>query len=276
MDDARRTLERDTVAALYRQALTFADDARALILDALERGFTVKQKPDGSFVTDADLRVEERLRARITDTFPDHGILGEEFPAHNPEAPFQWILDPIDGTEDFVHRVPTFGSIIALYYRDQPLVGVLDHPALDMRASAGFGLGAYYNDARVQLTDPAPPPDSARLVLSARANFVRYRDAGDHFDRLVRVYPNHRIYRSCFGQTLVAIGKADAMVDYHDRAWDLAAVPILVTEAGGAYRLLHEFVAEGAPVRSVVFGSTRLVHEIAAMLPNKTTSATGP
>ncbi len=270
MDDASRAVERDAVASFYQHALEFADDARALILDALKRGFTVKHKPDGSFVTDADLRVEERLRARITEAFPDHGILGEEFPARHPDAPFQWILDPIDGTEDFVHRVPTFGSIIALYYRDRPLVGVLDHPALDMRASAGFGLGTYYNDARVQLTDPAPPPESARLVLSARANFVRYRDAGDHFDRLVRVYPNHRIYRSCFGQTLVAIGKADAMVDYHDRAWDLAAVPILVTEAGGAYRLLHEFVAEGAPVRSVVFGRARIVEDMVAVLGNKT------
>lgn len=275
MDDARRALERDSVAAFYRQALAFADEARALIRDALQRGFTVKQKPDGSFVTDADLRVEERLRARIRAAFPDHGILGEEFPPHHPEAPFQWILDPIDGTEDFVHRVPTFGSIIALYHRDRPLVGVLDHPALDMRASAGFGLGTYYNDARVQLTDPAPAPDSARLVLSARANFVRYRDAGDHFDRLVRVYPNHRIYRSCFGQTLVAIGKADAMVDYHDRPWDLAAVPVLVTEAGGTYRLLHEFVAEGAPVRSVVFGRARMVDDIAAVLDNKTLNAKG-
>ena len=274
--DPRDPLARETVTSLYRHALELADQARDLIQAALRQGFAVKQKADGSFVTDADLRVEERLRARITEAFPDHGIQGEEFPAHNRAAPFQWILDPIDGTEDFVHRVPTFGSIIALYHRDQPLIGVLDHPALDMRASAGFGLGAYYNDARVQLADAAPPPDSTRLVLSARANFVRYRDAGDHFDRLVRRYPNHRIYRSCFGQTLVAIGKADAMVDYHDRAWDLAAVPILVTEAGGAYRLLHEFAAEGAPVRSVAFGRARIVEEIAAVLENKTLNTKGP
>ena len=262
-NDPRDALARDAVTALYRRALELADEARALIQAALRQGFTVKQKSDGSFVTDADLRVEEQLRVRIREAFPEHGILGEEFPAHNPAAVFQWILDPIDGTEDFVHRVPTFGSIIALYYRGQPLIGVLDHPALDMRASGGFGLGTFYNGARVQLGDTTA---AKRIVLSARANFVRYRDAGDRFDRLVRVFPNHRIYRSCFGQTLVAIGAADAMVDYHDRPWDLAAAPILVTEAGGEYRLLHEFEAEGAPVRSAVFGRRASVENIVQVL----------
>lgn len=266
MDDPRSGLQRDAIASFYQRALAFADEARALIRDALRTGFTVRQKPDGSFVTDADLRVEERLRTRIRDAFPEHGILGEEFPPHHPDAAFQWILDPIDGTEDFAHRVPTFGSIIALYYEGQPLIGVLDHPALDMRAAAGFGLGAYYNGARVQLADVPSAPASARVILSARANFVRYRDAGDRFDRLVRAFPNHRIYRSCFGQTLAAIGAADAMVDYHDRPWDLAAVPIIVTEAGGTYRLLHEFAADGAPVQSAVFGRRAPVENVMAVL----------
>ena len=259
-NDPRDALARDAVSSLYRHALELADQARDLIQAALRQGFTVKQKSDGSYVTDADLRVEERLRARIRQTFPEHGILGEEFPTHAPEAAFQWVLDPIDGTEDFVHRVPTFGSIIALYYRGQPLIGVLDHPALDMRAAGGFGLGTFYNGVRVQLGDASAA--NLRIVLSARANFVRYRDAGDHFDRLVRAFPNHRIYRSCFGQTLVAIGAADAMVDYHDRPWDLAAVPILIAEAGGDYRLLHEFEAEGAPVRSAAFGRRSAVVKI--------------
>ena len=264
--DVRDGLAHDSVALLYRHALEFADQARALIQAALRQGFTVKQKPDGSFVTDADLRVEEQLRGRIRHAFPEHGILGEEFPAHNPAATFQWVLDPIDGTEDFVHRVPTFGCIIALYYCGQPLIGVLDHPVLDMRASGGFGLGTFYNGARVRLGDATA---AKRVVLSARANFVRYRDAGDRFDRLVRAFPNHRIYRSCFGQTLVAIGAADAMVDYHDRTWDLAAIPILITEAGGDYRLLHEFQAEGASVRSAVFGRRAVVENIARELALK-------
>ena len=264
-NDPRDGLARDTVTSLYRHALELADRARGLIQAALRHGFTVKQKADGSFVTDADLRVEEQLRADIVAAFPEHGILGEEFPMRNPDAAFQWILDPIDGTEDFVHRVPTFGSIIALYYHGRPLIGVLDHPALDMRAAAGFGLGTYYNGARVLLPD-APPSPTARVVLSARANFVRYRDAGDRFDRLACAYPNHRIYRSCFGQTLAAIGAVDAMVDYHDRIWDLAAVPLLVTEAGGRYQTLGEFDAGGAPVRSAVFGRATLTQEIVRLL----------
>lgn len=265
-NDPRAALARDAVTSLYHRALELADEARELIQAALRQGFTVKQKSDGSFVTDADLRVEERLRARIANMFPEHGVYGEELPAHNPGAPFQWIIDPIDGTEDFVHRVPTFGSIIALYYSGRPLVGILDHPLLDIRASAGFGLGTFHNQARVQLGDTPLVPASPRVVLSARANFVRYRDAGDHFDRLVRHYPNHRIYRSCLGQTLTAIGAVDAMVDYHDRPWDLAAIPILVTEAGGDYRLLHEGFADGALIQSSAFGRRSLTAQIVKLL----------
>src|SRR5205814_800276 len=103
-------------------ALGFADVAREQLRALCRTGFTVKRKSDGSFVTSADFEVEERLRAQIQRQFPDHGIVGEEFPAHRPEAEFQWILDPVDGTEDFVQQIPTFGTIIALHYRGEPLV----------------------------------------------------------------------------------------------------------------------------------------------------------
>src|SRR5439155_2295528 len=70
--------------------------------------------------------------------FPDHGVIGEEYPPTRRESAFQWILDPIDGTEEFVHGVPTFGTMLALHHRGVPLVGVIDDPALDIRVHAGW------------------------------------------------------------------------------------------------------------------------------------------
>lgn len=268
MNELRNVLAVDEVAELHVAALEFADVARDIIARAWRSGFSVERKRDGSFVTNVDLEVEDRLRALITRRYPEHGILGEEFPPARPGARFQWILDPIDGTEDFVHRVPTFGSILALYDNGAPVVGVLDHPALDLRCDAARGRGTCKNGERVTLADlpEQTTNEQVRLVLSARGNFIRYRDEGPSFDALTRAFPNHRVYRSCYGHSLVASGAVDAMVDYHDTPWDLAASQITVEEAGGVYRVVRSFVVDGVPIYSAVFGKPTVVERLCGLL----------
>ncbi len=267
MNDPRAVLDPALIERLYAHALDFVDESRRLIQAAQRAGFEVSRKSDGSYVTNIDVEVEQRLRALIERHYPEHGVVGEEQPAHNPGAAFQWILDPIDGTEDFVHHVPTFGTIVALHYHGSPIVGVLDHPALDLRASAAFGRGSYRNGVRVRLADADPAPAQARVVLSARANFTRYREEGAKFDRLARAFSNHRIYRSCLGHALVATGAVDAMVDYQDRLWDIAAVEVLVAEAGGVFRVVDEFAApDGGRLYSTVFGKPAVVARLLALL----------
>jgi histidinol-phosphatase len=269
MTDSRTELSAKDIEEFHRAALDFADEARTIIRTMLATGFNVVRKPDGSYVTGADFKVEERLRERIETRFRDHGIVGEEYAPRFPEAPFLWIIDPIDGTEDFVHRVPTFGSIIALHYRGLPVAGVIDHPVLDLRVSAAFGLGAYRNGARVRLADPdARRVDgNERIVLSARANFTRYRDEGKYFDVLTHAFPNHRIYRSCFSQTCAVIGAADAAVDWANSLWDIAACRILIEEAGGKFATLRdEEIAGGGRIYSIAFGKAAVVDKLAGIL----------
>ena len=252
--DIRNEIPTRDIERFHATAQEFADAARALIRSRLTAGFEVKRKPDGSFVTSADLEVERRLRELIEKHFPDHGILGEEYPPTRPGAAFQWIMDPIDGTEDFVQRLPAFGSILALHYRGEPLVGVIDHPLLDLRASAGFGLGTRHNGERVRLADldPSAIDGSERVMLPARASFTRYRDEGPLFDALARAHPNHRIYRSCFSHTCAALGMADAAIDYANALWDVAASRILVEEAGGKFVTIR---AWDEPAAGRVYGS---------------------
>ena len=252
--DIRHEIPARDIERFYAKALEFSASARSLILSLMAVGFEVKRKADKSFVTSADLRVEEYLRELIRRHFPDHGVIGEEFPPTNPGAAFQWILDPIDGTEDFVQHVPTFGSILALHYRGAPLVGVIDHPALSLCVSAALGLGMHKNGEHMILTDldSAAIDGGERVMLPARANFIKYRDDGALFDAAVRAHPNHRIYRSCYAHSLAVIGAADATVDYANAIWDFAASRILIEEAGGKFMIVREW---DAPAAGRVYGS---------------------
>lgn len=266
--DIRNEIPARDIERFHARALGFSESARALILSLLAAGFEVKRKPDRSFVTSADLKVEERLRELIGKHFPDHGIIGEEYPPARPAAPFQWIMDPIDGTEDFVQRMPAFGSILALHYRGEPLVGVIDHPVLDIRVSAAFGLGTHRNGERVTLSDldPGAIDGSERVMLPARANFTKHRDDGALFDAVTRAHPNHRIYRTCFSHTCAVLGMADAAIDYGNPIWDVAASRILMEEAGGKFLTVRDWDVPGVGrVYGSVMGKSALVDRLATL-----------
>jgi histidinol-phosphatase len=253
------------VARYHAAAIELADEARGIVKAALERGFSVETKLDRSLVTDADKGVERRLRELIGRWFPEHGILGEEYPPTRPDSAFQWIMDPIDGTEEFVHGIPMFGTMLALHHRGTPVVGVIDHAALDLRVTAGRGLGTFRNGRRIRL--PAPPADARpadiRLVLSARVNFTHHADEGHLFEALTRAFPNHRIYRAAYAHTAVVVGAADAMVDMHNRIWDQAPSSVLVEEAGGRYAVVRDFPGpDGARILSAVFGQPAVVDRL--------------
>jgi fructose-1,6-bisphosphatase/inositol monophosphatase family enzyme len=263
--DIRSQISAHDLDQFHARAMDMIAESRAIIRAAVATGFDVKKKPDGSYVTNVDLKVEEHLRGLIQRHFPEHGIIGEEYPPTRPDAVFQWIMDPIDGTEDFVYRVPTFGTILALHYRGQPVVGILDHPMLDLCVSAAYGRGTFNNGERVMLADidPAAIDGSERVMLSARSNFTRFGDDGHLFDTIARAHPNHRIYRSCYAHACAAIGTADATIDYANRLWDIAACQILIEEAGGKYVVVHEDEVRGVGhLYSTVFGKPTLVDRL--------------
>jgi fructose-1,6-bisphosphatase/inositol monophosphatase family enzyme len=164
-----------------------------------------------------------------------------------------------------VHGIPTFGTILGLYYRGKPVAGALDFPALDLRVHAALGLGCHKNGERVHL---AQAPDAReRISLSARANFVRYRDDGAVFEAVTRAFPNHRVYRSCLGHALAAVGAVDVMVDWHNRIWDLAAAQILTEEAGGRYVTVRDLDLPGTGrIYSAVFGKPASVERLVKLV----------
>jgi histidinol phosphatase-like enzyme (inositol monophosphatase family) len=244
---------------LLRAALTLARRSRAVVRQYMRAGFAKRLKADASYVTDADLAAERTLRGLIGARFPDHGIVGEEFPPVNPGASFQWILDPIDGTLSFTHGIPFFGTIIAVHHEGVPLVGVIDHPALGVCYSAAVGLGSWCDGRRLRIRD-VPLSARSREVISAsdRPRFVRCR-RGQAFDRLMRAHPQVRGYADCIGHTLTAEGKIGATVDYGLRLWDIAATQVLIEEAGGRFACVHRSHDDGGDLYGIIAGKPSLV-----------------
>ena len=268
MDDVRKELSTDTLDKYHAAALEFAGEMRQVIEGVTKSGLGVEQKGDKSLVTKADIAAEKAFRAGVAERFPECGVIGEEFPASNPDSPLQWIVDPVDGTEEFARGMPTWGTIIALHYQGEPIVGVLDHPKLGMLISARYGGGCFYNGERIQMTDVSRLESDAgrRIAMTARANFRKYGECEDVYVNLTDRYPNHRILRTCFAHAAAIVGMVDVMVEYNVRLWDVAASRILAEEAGGAYLEKKKVIAGVGDVYCSVFGLKEVVDEVAELV----------
>lgn len=247
-------------------AHALADTARAMTRTALAQGLRAELKPDRSYVTALDRDIEQRLRDAIARRYPTHGVLGEEFGATRPDAEYQWLLDPIDGTDNLAHGTPTFGTIIGLHREGQPQVALIDHPLLELRYSAARGQGTHCNGKRVRIDDFAHVAGGEDIVITtAPENFAKTGDL-PVLIRLQLAFPNTRIYRDCFAHTRVAQGSAAAMVEFNVQAWDMAAAPLLVQEAGGVYREIAWPRRAGPGYYHAVFGRADVVAAVCAIV----------
>ena len=260
--DIRDELKQPEIESLLDDARSLLDISREVTTRLLSSGFSIEQKGDKSLVTSADTEIEEKLREAISCKYPEHGILGEEFPETNPDADFKWILDPIDGTEDFTRGLPFWGTIIALHYKKQPLIGVIDHPALDLTISGAKGLGAFKSSSNK--TEKITLPDfSIRstecIALTVRANFERVSKDGEIFDAIVKKHQNFRTFRTVYGHTQAILGNLDVMLEFGVGFWDVAASQILIEEAGGVY---HPLTGENNKGCGALFGQEEVVEKL--------------
>ena len=213
-------------------------------------------------MTEVDLAVEEHVRSALSGWFPSHGILGEEFDACNPEADYQWIVDPIDGTRSLRHGVPpVWNRPGPAFPRPFRSLGVIDLPGLDRCYSGALGLGAWCNGRRLQVADLARD-DALELEILSVGERSQFHKAGkaDVLEQLYRSHPSVRTYCDCFGHCLALEGSVAAMIDPDLRLWDVAATPVLAREAGCSFHWLRrdEKCRKGG-CYDVVFGKPRVV-----------------
>jgi histidinol-phosphatase len=237
-------------------ALRILEDTGSWIVERSSRELEVRRKQDRSFVTDVDLEVETRIREAIHRLWPDHSILGEEHGSTAGSGEYRWTVDPIDGTMSLRHGIPLYGTILALHRRDQPLIGIIQLPALRRCYWAGRGLGTFCNGRPIRIGDvPVAEVADEVIALGDRTQFQR---AGLEavFDALMQEHPWSRTYTDCFGHVLAAQGSVGAMVDPGLRIWDVAATEVLVTEAGGKF---VRFNGDDPERWNVVFGKPAVV-----------------
>ena len=267
--DPRKGLAKSRRQELLTSAGELADVLRERIAESVGQGLTIEAKPDHSLVTSADTEGEQAFRSAVIARHAAHGVRGEELPPLNPEAEFVWVVDPIDGTAEFAAGLPLWGSIIALYYRDRPLVGVIDLPALKIRACAAYGLGTEVNGEKVTIEpmDAEAINGRERVGTPSRVNYARCEGGEVYFDKLCATHPNIRVFHTCYTHVLAATGGLDAAIEWNAPFWDVAATRLLIEEAGGRYvEMKAPNDDDGQPLNNVVFGRPGLVERIVATL----------
>lgn len=219
--------------ARYDAAVAAAQEAGRLALRYFDGGFTVEWKEDRSPVTAADREAEALLRTRLLGSFPADGFLGEEHGDHPGTSGFRWIIDPIDGTRNFVRGIPLWGTLVGLLYRDEPIAGVVDAPALGQTWRALRGDGAWRGARRLRVSDVADL-GQATVFYTSLSWFERVGRRDTVLALLGRTQ-TQRGYGDFYGHVLVAQGSGELMVEHGVHVWDVAAILPIVEEAGGRF-----------------------------------------
>ena len=208
-----------------------ADAVRPLLRDRFRTGVAAERQSDASPVTEIDRASEARMREMIAETFPEHGVLGEEQAPDKPDAEFVWVLDPLDGTRSFASGKATFGTLIALAKGGTPIVGIIDEPALNNRWSGARGRSTTYNGAEARVR----PCGSVAEAWLAATSPDMFRTAGvlPAFEGLSVACAQTVYGGECTAYGALASGWLDLVVEADLGPYDFAALVPVVEGAGG-------------------------------------------
>ena len=249
------------LGAAVEVAMAACDEADAISLASFRRVLRIEAKADASFVTEVDTAVERAIRERITACFPDHGLVGEEYGESAAQSGRRWIIDPIDGTHNYIRGVPLFGTLLAVEVDGELQVGVMSAPAMGERWYAARGGGAWNvgrdgRRRRVVVSEVAALEDAQLIYGSRRENLASGLMPG--FDAVIDACWRERGFGDFWGYALVAEGAAEAMFETGMHSWDVAAPLVIIEEAGG--RVTDVTGARDVYAPSIV-GSNGHLHE---------------
>jgi myo-inositol-1(or 4)-monophosphatase len=222
---------------MIEAARVAAEGLRRDFARVTQLGVTEKNSP-ADFVTDADRASEETLRGMLSAAFPAYGFLGEETGLRKgSDAAHVWVVDPLDGTTNFVTGNPAFAVNVALVRDGKPIAGVTYAPMLSELFHAEEGRGAFLNDQPIRVS---PRDRLERAVLGVGIPFMGKPRQAQFIAEMQRLMPKiagiRRIGAGAIDMAYVACGRYDAYWEQSVSAWDLAAGAIIVEEAGGEVR----------------------------------------
>ena len=216
-----------------KTAIEAAEAAQKVIHKYYSGDFEILIKPDETPVTIADIETEKVIKKIILDAFPEHGFFGEETGKVNEDAEYNWLIDPIDGTKSFVRRYPFFSTQIALMKGDELILGVSNAPEFNEMAYAEKGYGAWLNGERIHVSDIDTLKQSTLSLgnIASIAGSTQWSNVGQLIQDVNRI----RGYGDFYHYHLLASGKIDVILESDVNILDIAALAVIVREAGGVF-----------------------------------------
>ena len=239
----------------------------AVAVEHYRRGFSVSLKADRSPVTEADHEAEREIVRVLRARCPDHGMLGEELGESGPRAR-RFIIDPIDGTRNFVRRIPTWATLIGLEEDGVVTGGVVFQPVTGVLHTAWRGQGAWCDGERLRVS--AVDALDRALVVHSSVNFLKRSAYWEGFLRLTDRTQVQRGFGDFSAYLWVAEGKGEIALSTTVKAWDVAALKAIVEEAGGR---LTDLEGRSGIYGSTVFASNGLLHDAGLAAMGKETGA---
>ena len=215
-------------------AIEIAREAGIFLKDKLNSAHTINYKGDINLVTEVDKISEEMITSKIKALFPDHDILAEEFTDINSGSDFRWIIDPLDGTTNYIHGFPFFCVSLALERLNTMIVGIVYDPILDEMFVAEKGKGAFLNEIEIHVSN------TNSIIKSLLATGFPYDIQKDNDNNLnyfnemiLKAQAIRRAGSASLDLAYVAAGRFDGFWELKLNPWDIAAGWLLVEEAGG-------------------------------------------
>jgi histidinol-phosphatase len=212
-----------------------AKEAGKILMKHFRKDVKVERKSDKSPVTQVDRECEKKIVSIIKKSFPSHNFLGEEFKYPDTGSSYKWIIDPLDGTRNFIRGSDIFSSFIALEKSGKIILGVVNMPAMGLFAHAALGKGAFLNGKRLAVSG-TNELKNAFLSFGDIKKFLSDYESG--FKKLVNSCEYNRGYGDALHYLLVAQGSWDIAIEFV-HPWDIAALKIIIEEAGGRVTDLH-------------------------------------
>lgn len=221
------------VESLHEAAIKAARIAGDITLKYFQKSVEVISKSDDSPVTVADREAEQAMRSFIMETFPEHGIIGEEYGEWQPDARVKWILDPIDGTVGFIHGIPLYTNLIGITIDGKPAVGVIHAPYMQELVAGAEGIPTHLNGVTTKVRTCSSL--SKASMMTSDVQYFRTYGYRNSFEHLLDKVGTHRTYGDAYGHLMVATGRADIMLDPDLNLWDAAALLPVIEQAGGSF-----------------------------------------
>jgi myo-inositol-1(or 4)-monophosphatase len=250
--DELATLSGETIVPFFRTALSVQD-----------KGL------HGSFdpVTAADHAAETAMRALIHRTFPDHGIIGEEFGEENAGAEYVWVLDPIDGTKSFICGMPVWGTLIALTRLGEPVFGVMNQPFTRERFSGDGGAARYRGPAGERELRVRPCPLLSEAVMLTTSPLLMNSADRATFLKVEQAVRLSRYGGDCYAYCMLAAGHVDLVIETELKPYDVLPLVPIIAGAGGVITTWEN----GSPYHGgrIVAAGDKRVHAAALELLNQ-------